>query len=110
MLVIALFMFLGFDSTAQSYKPIPEAITIVSNTVNQSQSTKAVQRNSYQNTQATASNGMKVLIGQALLGQFKNNVDVEKALNNVAAQVVLDSRRATYKAEAISFYRNLLLL
>ena len=113
-LVVALFMFLGFSSSAQSYKPVTECITLVGSTVEQSQAlvTSVSQTNTvnYQTSQSMLLSGMKDRIGSELLQEFKNNSDVAKAFENVAANFSVSAQRAQAKSEVINFYKQLLTL
>lgn len=108
--LLALFMIFGFDLSAQNYKPIDEAMVVTETAVSQfSAKSTSLTTNTNANTFNSATKGMRNVVGKALLNELKSSGNVGASLDKLATLVVVPAARAAYKADAISYYRTLLL-
>jgi parvulin-like peptidyl-prolyl isomerase len=111
---VALFLFLGLSASAQ-YKPLPESIQIVNQTVTQlSQTTQipgngVTTLNGQQLSSQSGTNAMRIMYGNALLSEFKQQVSVSQAFVNVNQKLNLsNSGRQQLMLNAETYYKNLL--
>lgn len=86
-LLVALFILLGFESNAQSYKSIQEAKVIVTEIVSAANVAENSPTTSIQSTASASSNDIfRIKIGKSLLKQLNNNIAVSVALSNVETE------------------------
>ncbi|MBK9254821.1 MAG: hypothetical protein IPM42_04980 [Saprospiraceae bacterium] len=106
-LMIALFMFLGFDGNAQYY-PVEKSLGIIESVLQ----TTPITASTAPSTVAERLNVTKVKVGQKLILAIKESNNVSSALNQVFGAMNTGGipGRIQKKSEVESFYRNLLTL
>ena len=109
-LLVALFMVMGFGAQAQDYVPVEKARALVQSTVTDLQnSASSLTQKASTNGKAVLVESLKVSFGEAMLKPLENGSRVDDAfsvaLSNISSNV--PSRSAAI-AEVETFYRNLL--
>ena len=114
-LLLALFMFSGFESNAQQYYPASKAYSIVLETVNSIKD--GPDSPLYMKAGVTPTNAdrlalQKIKVGERLIELLKNNSSTAAVLNQVFADMPTSGQasRAQMKNELELFSRNLLKL
>lgn len=114
-LVVALFVFCGFDSTAQTYKPVNEALAIVQTVMDAAEHDITANGGTGTTVSSSTSNSVQMVlraeIGKVLLVRIKQSQDVGKSLQDLYAQRVNAANPRTNVAKAaLDHYKNLLLI
>jgi hypothetical protein len=110
-LLVALFMFCGFESNAQTFKPANEALQVVQSVIDQSQATlEASSAVSPAAGQQLAQMVVRIELGTELLPLIKYSQNVSKSLNDIYAKYVNSDPKTAELKTALDHIRSLLII
>ena len=109
-LLVALFMVMGFAANAQEYVPTEKARALVQATIADLESSApSATMNASTNSKTVLVHSLKISFGESMLKPLENGSRVADAFNVALSNVSSnDSKRAAAIAEVETFYRKLL--